>query len=353
MSYRSLSSSDLRSIERYQNLLSEIHSRDEIIDFSLHWIKRMISCDFVGWNLMHSKKRDFLDARIFPTLGAVLDKVVEPISRTLETHRMFRHYYSLPHDVFETVQITDIVSHLEFLETPIYREAYIHFDARHQLHTQIPSELNHARVLYNVTRKSQEYTDRDKQILDLIGRRTHRRLNELPRIISNNTIMSHFYEAFDSASEGLIRLHADFSVMDMSPSAKQLLKVFFADYGGGLALPLEVQKWIFHNNRGNGVQDIGVSIKKSTTFQRWGRILIAILLKKPNEKYSLLALQEDTMALEEYLATTKGLTRRQRQLFHLLKDGVTDLSEIAHHLGISARTAEGHKINLQRIVGKI
>ena len=353
MSYRSLSSSDLKSIENYQDCLSSFHSRDEVIDFSLQFLKMAISCDFVGWNQMHAEKREFLDARIFPSMGSVLGKIIEPISQALDTYWIFHHYYSLPYNVFDTIQITDLVPHSRFLESPIYREAYIHFDAKHQLHIQIPSEVNHARIIYNISRKSLEFSDRDKQFLDLIGRQTFRRLEEIPRLIANETIMSHFYEAFDSATEGLIRLHSDFSVREMSLSAKQLMKVFFPDYAGGYTLPLEVRKWIFHTDSGNGIQDLGISIKKSTTFHRWGRILIAILLRKPNEKFAILSLQEDPVALEQYLRTTKNLTRRQRQLFHLMKDGVSDPSEIAHHLGISVRTVEGHKINLQRIIGKL
>ena len=353
MSYHSLSSSDFKSIEDYQDGLSGLYSRDEVIDFSLQFLKRAISCDFVGWNRINADRRAFLDARIFPSLGSVLGKIIEPISRTLDTYWIFHHYYSIPYNVFDTIQITDLVSHGKFLESPIFREAYIHFNARHQLHIQIPSEVNHARINYNISRECLEFSDREKQLLDLVGRRTYRRLYEIPRLISNEAIMSHFYDAFDSATEGLITLDTDFSVREISASAKQLMKVFFPDYAGGYTLPGEIRKWISLTDSINGIQDLGISIKKTTTFRRWGRILIAILLKKPNEKYGILALQEDPVTLEQYLKTTKNLTRRQRQLFHLIKDGISDPSEIAHRLGIAERTVEGHRINLQRIVGNL
>ena len=352
MSYLSLSSSDLKRIGDFQDSLSGLHTRDEVIDFSLRFLKEAIACDFVGWNQIHAEKREFLDARIFPSLGSVSTRIIEPIARTLHTYKIFQHYYSIPYNVFDTTQIADLVAHSRFLDSPIFKEAYIHFDAKQQLHTQIPSEQSHARILYNVTRKSLKFSDRDKQFLDLVGRQTFRRLKAIPGLL-NETLVSRFYDAYDHQHEGLVKLHSDFSVMDISVSAKQLLKVFFPEYSGSYTLPLRVRQWVYNSIRINGVQDLGINIRKTTTFHRWGRILIAILLKTPYEKYGILSLQEDPVAHEQYLKLTKGLTRRQRQLYQLMKEGVSDPSEIADRLGISVRTVADHRIRLRQIVGKI
>jgi len=69
MSYRCLRSSDLKIIDRYQNELGDLHSSDEVIDFSLQSLKEVIPSDFVGWNHMMADRLEFLDAKIIPSLA--------------------------------------------------------------------------------------------------------------------------------------------------------------------------------------------------------------------------------------------------------------------------------------------
>ena len=63
--------------------------------------------------------------------------------------------------------------------------------------------------------------------------------------------------------------------------------------------------------------------------------------------------REDQSAYREYEGITRQLTRRQLEMYHLLKDGEKDITTIARKMGISTRTAEGHKMNLRRIVSDL
>lgn len=90
-----------------------------------------------------------------------------------------------------------------------------------------------------------------------------------------------------------------------------------------------------------------------TTYIRHGRVLIAILLRHPADPYYLLYLEEDPTALQQYESIKRKLTRRQLEMFHHYKDGERNITSIAKKMGISVRTAEGHKMNLQRILGDV
>lgn len=116
-------------------------------------------------------------------------------------------------------------------------------------------------------------------------------------------------------------------------------------------LPFRLHQWMIREIQSGGARLTNRSFKTLTTFSRHGRILVAILLKQSNNPNYLLYLEEDSTALEDYENISRRLTRRQLEMYHLIKDGERNIAVIAQKMGISVRTAEGHKMNLQRIIG--
>lgn len=143
--------------------------------------------------------------------------------------------------------------------------------------------------------------------------------------------------------------------MECGNVAKQLLEHFFEVKCSKTPeiLPEKIQKWIQNNIQNESLSDSGGNTLLSTTFHKHGRILISHLSKTCHTSDYTLLLVEDQQALEKYQELQKQLTRRQFEMYHHLKDGERDLGTIARKMGISVRTAEGHKMHLKRIVGDV
>jgi len=155
--------------------------------------------------------------------------------------------------------------------------------------------------------------------------------------------------------ETVIIIDDRYRIRKMGRNCKILLRTFFQGYVGGYRLPLAMVKWMESTNSKlahdsetkSGVKNCSIE------FSRWGRLLKVDWAQIVDSSDSTLLLHEDTRALETYQRETAGLTHRQKQVYHLLKDGVSDISTISKKLDISLRMAQRHRQNLSKILQKM
>lgn len=161
-------------------------------------------------------------------------------------------------------------------------------------------------------------------------------------------------DVLSSDQESTLILSSSLEIQRLPDSASVLFDLFFPDsQRSGTRLPFPLHCWIIDQVQHQRTSLHGKPFKSATTFSQHGRILIAILFQHPKVPEFRLYLEEDPTAREAYESICAQLTRRQLEMYHLIKEGERDIRTIAQKMGISVRTAEGHKMNLQRILPRL
>ncbi len=164
--------------------------------------------------------------------------------------------------------------------------------------------------------------------------------------------MTLLYDLITSDTDSFLRLNSKLEISGTTRECGVLLAAFFPEhhFSDTSALPQALAEWVQMEiqKRGDSYKDS--TFKAVTTFSRHGRVLIAILFHHPKLLDLILCLEEDTSALKNYEGVKRQLTKRQFEMYRHIKDGERSITSIAKKMGISVRTAEGHKMNLQRII---
>ncbi len=352
MLYSFLSSSDLKKIHQFQNELPFLQTRQQLIDYTLRSIKAIFAIDFVGWNEMMAHKGAFLDAHVYPRFPEnVTRETFEPMVSLMPTHPLINHFYKFPRTDLKTLAYDEVVPFSTYVDSPIYREVYDKFEARHLLFFHMPGGIP-SRVFLTLTRKHIPFKQQEKALLDCIGQATARKLMRLPAKVAHIRIINELCESLESDAENFLQLNHELQVVNREKQIHPLFRLFFPDEKLIQGLPDSLRSWL-HGvlvDERTGIQTIGITIKRSTVFRRWNRNLIVIWIKRPSDRHSFLSLQEDLVAKTAYESEIRQLTRRQRQVYHLMKDGISDVETIAQQMGIAKRTAEGHRMHVQQIL---
>ena len=151
-------------------------------------------------------------------------------------------------------------------------------------------------------------------------------------------------QVFDSAQESMIEMDRSLNVVQLMPQAVAMLKFFFPDYLDTARLPSTIENWLkneISNQYGPGGNSGPIPVTSS--FVRCSRKLIVVAFVDSKMGATTISLKEDLASFSTYQTFVDQLTRRQKEVFHLMADGQRDIHEIASQLGISHRTAEEHR----------
>ena len=152
-----------------------------------------------------------------------------------------------------------------------------------------------------------------------------------------------------------VLLNTHLEVIHFGEKTLELLQYFFSWYNlvNEKKLPERLRRWLYKAFQATLSHPGENELFLCTTFNRHGRILVAIATQSGNSGDISLLLVEDERALAQYKELRQQLTRRQLEMYQHYRDGERDIATIAQKMGISVRTAEGHKMNLRRIVSDI
>jgi len=159
-------------------------------------------------------------------------------------------------------------------------------------------------------------------------------------------------DSFEADPANTVRLDHQLRVLESGYSIQPLLRFFFEGEKTLEGLPLPIRNWMALSllDEQSGIQTIALSFLRNTAFRRWDRNLIVTWIKHPLSTHSILSFQEDQAALKTYQSNILHMTRRQRQVYQLIKDGFTKPELIAQRLGISRRTIDGHVQQVMQII---
>ncbi len=350
--YSFLRSSDIQRIRHFETELLPISHREHLIDYVLKFLKRSFDVDFVGWNEIDANSVVFLDVHVFPKFpDTVAKETYEPMVFHTPRHPGVNFFYKSSPRCLLTVSLDDIQPQSDFIETALYNEAYRKFEAKRLLFFHMPGRFS-SRILLTLTRKNLPYNHRERALLDCLGHLVSHHLKRIPHPLNKFALMNILHDSLNSENESVLQLNSELRVVAPNPKLKSLFSLFFPQESSANGLPVSIVRWLESTlyDEKTGIQKIGISFQHSTVFRRWDRNLIVIWIKRPQDRYSILSFEEDQTAKHQYDTIVQSLTRRQRQVYHLVKDGTHEVEDIAKKLGISRRTAEGHKQNLQNIL---
>jgi DNA-binding CsgD family transcriptional regulator len=156
-------------------------------------------------------------------------------------------------------------------------------------------------------------------------------------------------------SGGAYLLDPNLKILRTIGAADSLIHYFFARQTDNdpIRLPFSLHCWLIDVLQEQTSTVFPPNIIAMRAYQRHGRILMILLLREPQSPGFQLQIQEDPFALRLYHEVKRKLTRRQMEMYHHIKDGERNIQKLAEKMGISIRTAEGHKMNLQRILPQI
>jgi len=155
--------------------------------------------------------------------------------------------------------------------------------------------------------------------------------------------MSTVSQVFDTESESVFEIGKDLRILQMLPQAEKLLRFFFADYSDSARLPLQLESWLKNETSSLSRSENQHSGYLTASFVRGSRKLIVIVFIHNRMEAMTVSLREDPIARYFYQQLIQHFTRRQREVFHYLADGIKDVHVIASALGLSHRTVEEHR----------
>ena len=155
--------------------------------------------------------------------------------------------------------------------------------------------------------------------------------------------MAPLSQVFDSCEESIVEMDDTLNVLHAMPQAVSMLQFYFPFYKNTARLPDAIECWLQHELSGQHNSGISGIIPVTSSFVRCSRKLIVIAFINKKMRAVTISFKEDQNAYSRYRRFVDQLTRRQKEVFHLMADGIRDIHEIAGQLGISHRTAEEHR----------
>lgn len=161
--------------------------------------------------------------------------------------------------------------------------------------------------------------------------------------------MNRISHIFDSNTDSIIEITSDFKLAKSMPSATLLMELFFSDSTQKSELPKKLKLFLKTNFERQNI-DSSIEQTIAASFSKYSRKLIVIAFRNRSSDSITVVLKEDPIAKVRYDKMLQKMTKRQRDVYHLIADGTTNINAIAKTLGISVRTVEEHRRFVKRIM---
>lgn len=172
-----LLSRDERQVNGVVRRLTRAEDRAEFAAVFIEEVERCLPGEMSGWGETTPDYAQFTGMAVSADYLSATQRLVEPISMHLQ------HHPALSAVGWQGAQecprrISDFASEREFFGTPLYREAYRHLDADHQIAFS-PGCFEGVGVVISLNRKRSDYSGRDCQKFHLLGHRVGQLLGDL------------------------------------------------------------------------------------------------------------------------------------------------------------------------------
>ena len=250
------------------------------------------------------------------------DPAVEDDGSELETYWRLRHQhpvcsYEDETGDFRALKLSDFASRKELRRLEIYWEFLRPYGVEYQLSAGLDAPLSHTKVFLFTRSDGPDYTERDRDTLDLL--RPHlARIYETAQLRRIAREAQAFLERTDAA---LVVLEGADRVAFATPEAWRLLATYFQSSGG--RLPHEVAEWLREQRRAPSPEPLTVERGE-------GSVVVQLV--------------EGSLLLEEQREAPR-LTERESEILDLVAMGNTN-AEISEALWIAPGTVRKHLENV-------
>ncbi len=172
-----LTTQDQRQVNGVTRHLAEANDRNEFAQIFIEEISRCLPGEMSGWGETTADYTQFTGMAVSPAYLTATMALVAPISRHLDCHPALRAVgWRGARDCPR--RISDFASHRRFTGTPLYRDAYRHLDADHQIAFS-PGCFEGTGIVISLNRKRSDYSDRECQKFHLLGDHVRQLLEDL------------------------------------------------------------------------------------------------------------------------------------------------------------------------------
>ncbi|HEY9247980.1 MAG TPA: hypothetical protein VIO38_02565 [Rariglobus sp.] len=167
--FNEISGNQIRKIDIAMNDLSRLRDFDAVEGGFVEMAKDLLPADCICWNNWSLKMDTPLVCRTSPDYMVVLNDLNGVLNELVKHHPILvggGH----PLVSIRPQRMSDFQSHAAFKHNPLYREVYRHLDTRSQLSY---TASVHATGIVNLSwnRRQQDFSERDRGVLHVIGRR--------------------------------------------------------------------------------------------------------------------------------------------------------------------------------------
>jgi hypothetical protein len=210
---------DLRAIQRLTGRLLEADDLTQLGREMIHESRRILPADFMVWNIWTLEMSHMLSAEAnCHQYLARLEASGEALESTIGHHPIIAAG-RLEAAKIRPERMSDYQSAGSFRENPLYRDVYSQVDSRYQI-AYNALRLSNSQVILSWNRGSRDFTDREIQLLHLLGLQVAalgRRLEERRHL---NELSGELTEALRGSSDGSL---ADPFASLLGPSDGRLL----------------------------------------------------------------------------------------------------------------------------------
>ncbi|MGJ3244254.1 MAG: hypothetical protein ACFE0O_15025 [Opitutales bacterium] len=174
---KELTSSDERQVNGLTRRLAQAGDRQELAALFIDGIGRCLPGEMSGWGETTPDFTTFTGMTVSEPYFDATQRLMGPIAAYLDHHPALRAVgwsgaRKRPH------RISDFASSGQFRATPLYREAYRHLDADHQVAFS-PGCFDGTGIVISLNRKQTDYSDRECQKFHMLGNRVSQLLHDL------------------------------------------------------------------------------------------------------------------------------------------------------------------------------
>lgn len=167
--FREITGRDLRLLNDKMAPLADLRDIDEVERRFVHHASDLLPGDCVTWNNWTLDMSTPITSRANPEYETEIARLNEPLNLFVQHHPVIVGG-GLPLTLERPQRMSDYQSYSRFKENPLFREVYRHVDANFQLGST-PSRHATGTVALTWNRRTRDFTERDQDLLHLIGRR--------------------------------------------------------------------------------------------------------------------------------------------------------------------------------------
>ncbi len=229
---------------------------------------------------------------------------------------------------FPVHKISDFLTQDAYHRLELYQDVYRPMGVEYQIAVTIRLSTSHV-IAFALSRKKNDYDERDRTILDLLRPHLVVAFNNLELLQNQKAKLEGIELALNELSSATLIVDLKSLILFHTGPGRQWIGTTTPG-----RLPKEISDWLNHCFD-TGAHD---ALRWNSIF---GEILIRAVPTTSSERRLLVLSRQNTLSAPVTTSDTTTLSRRQQEVARWIREGKTNV-EIARIMGISPRTVQKH-----------